>query len=342
MHTGIVVTPEGEDSFADRFGRVCVRFWWDRVRKDHEVDVTLLRVAQSWAGKGWGTYFWPRDGDEVLIDFIEGDPDQPIVVGSVYNGVNMPKYDPAGQYTLSGILTRSSNDGGAANANELRFEDLKGSEQIYMNAERNYDLHVESDWHTLIGHDQHTKVGNDQFEEIGRHQFVTVHGAEARKIENISEINIEQGQTLRIGKDLEETINGRHAESIGGAAEEVIGGNHVVVVGKDCLLQVANNYVTQVDQTQSVEAGMNLYLKGGMNVVIEAGMNLCLSGPGGFITIGPAGIAIQGTLVMINSGGAPVPVEPVIPPIMGPGPTNTLDPFKPKFPGDEPPSKRKN
>ncbi|HVT97296.1 MAG TPA: type VI secretion system tip protein TssI/VgrG [Acidobacteriaceae bacterium] len=341
MHSGIVVAPKGEDSFADKFGRVCVKFWWDRKRQDHEVDVTLLRVAQSWAGKGWGTYYWPRDGDEVLIDFIEGDPDQPIVVGSVYNGANMPKYDPRGQYTLSGILTRSSKDGGAANANELRFEDLKGKEQIYMNAERDYDLHVESDWHTLVGHAQHTKVGASQIEEIGKNQFVTIHGSEARKIESVSEINIGQSQTRAIGTSLEETIGDRHVESIGGAAEAVIGGNHIVVVGKDSLQQIANNSVTQVGQTQSLDAGMNLYLKGGMNVVIEAGMNICLSGPGGFISIGPAGIAIQGTLVMINSGGAPVPIEPVVPPIMGPGPSSPLDPTKPEFPGDDPPSKRK-
>ncbi len=132
MHTGKVVVPSGEDSYMDKYGRVCVQFWWDRQRKPNTTDNTLLRVAQSWAGKGWGTYFWPRVDDEVLIDFIEGDPDQPIVVGSVYNGVNMPKYDPAGQYTLSGILTRSSKGGGAANANELRFEDLDGKEQIFM------------------------------------------------------------------------------------------------------------------------------------------------------------------------------------------------------------------
>ncbi len=103
MHTGKVVAPAGEDSFMDKYGRVCVQFWWDRLRKPNTPDNTLLRVAQSWAGKGWGTYFWPRLATRFSIDFLEGDPDQPIVVGSVYNGANMPKYDPAGQYTLSGV-----------------------------------------------------------------------------------------------------------------------------------------------------------------------------------------------------------------------------------------------
>jgi len=142
----------------DKYGRVCVQFWWDRLRKPNTTDNTLLRVAQSWAGKGWGTYFWPRVDDEVLIDFLEGDPTSRSWSAPSTNGANMPKYDPAGQYTLSGVLTRSSKNGGAANANELRFEDLKGSEQIYMNAERDYDLHVEHDWHSQVDNERHIKV----------------------------------------------------------------------------------------------------------------------------------------------------------------------------------------
>ncbi len=147
--TGKVVVPAGEDSYMDKFGRVCVQFWWDRDRKANQTDNTLLRVAQPWAGKGWGTYFWPRVDDEVLIDFLEGDPDAPVVVGSLYNGANMPKYNPASEYTRSGILTRSSKTGSSGNANELRFEDRSGAEQIFINAERDMDLRVEHDARTF-------------------------------------------------------------------------------------------------------------------------------------------------------------------------------------------------
>lgn len=164
--TGKVVTPAGEDSFLDRYGRVCVQFWWDRQRPPNTPDNTLLRVAQSWAGKGWGTYFWPRVGDEVLIDFIEGDPDAPIVVGSVYNGVNMPKYDPRSKYTRSGILTRSSKGGGPKNANELRFEDKMGAEQIFLNAERDMDHRTEHDHRRWVGNRDSLFVSADQLEEI--------------------------------------------------------------------------------------------------------------------------------------------------------------------------------
>jgi len=139
--TAIVVTPSGEDLHLDKLGRVCVQFFWDRLRKESTVDNTWVRVAQPWAGSGWGTFFWPRVKDEVIIQFINGDPDNPIIVGSVYNGVNVPKYALPDMGTRSGLVTRSSKNGTAANANELRFEDKKGSEQIFINAEMDMDHH---------------------------------------------------------------------------------------------------------------------------------------------------------------------------------------------------------
>ncbi len=300
MHTGQVVVPSGEESFMDKYGRVCVQFWWDRQRKPNTPDNTLLRVAQSWAGKGWGTYFWPRMGDEVLIDFMEGDPDQPIVVGSVYNGVNMPKYDPAGQYTLSGILTRSSKGGGAANANELRFEDLDGKEQVYMNAERDYDLHVEHDWHTLVGNEQHIKITKDQFEEVDGDRSHTLQG-------NLKE-SIGQNSNISVSQNLNEKV------------------------GMNYSLQVGQNQFNKSGMLYVVDSGQEVHIKGGMNVVIEAGMNVCLSGPGGFVSVGPEGVTIQGTMVMINSGGAAVPGSPG-------NPQSPDSPKAPTFPGDDPPSK---
>jgi type VI secretion system secreted protein VgrG len=309
----------GEDSFMDKYGRVCVQFWWDRQRKPNTPDNTLLRVAQSWAGKGWGTYFWPRVDDEVLIDFIEGDPDQPIVVGSVYNGVNMPKYDPAGQYTLSGILTRSSKEGGAANANELRFEDLKGKEQIYMNAERDYDLHVEHDWHTLVGNEQHTKITSNQFEEVDGDSHLLVKGKQLHEIDGEADLN----------------VKGDYKESVGQNSNINVGQSLNEKVGMNYSLQVGENQFNKSGMLYVVDSGQEIHIKGGMNVVIEAGMNVCLSGPGGFISVGPTGVIIQGTLVMINSGGAAIPGSPGMP--QSPEPPTA--PTAPTFPGDDPYSK---
>jgi type VI secretion system secreted protein VgrG len=340
MHTGQVVTMSGEDSFMDKYGRVCVQFWWDRLRKAHTPDNTLLRVAQTWAGKGWGTYFWPRTGDEVLIDFIEGDPDQPIVVGSVYNGVNMPKYDPAGQYTLSGVLTRSSKGGGEANANELRFEDLDGKEQIFMNAERDYDLHVEHDWHTLVGNEQHTKITSNQFEEVDADAHRLVKGKEVEEVDGDAHLGVKGSQTVQIGGDRQHKVGGILKESIGQDSNIKVGQNLNEQVGLNCSLQVGENYYNKTGMVYVVDSGQEVHIKGGMNVVIEGGMNVCLSGPGGFVSVGPEGVIIQGTLVMINSGGAAVPGTPGMPQSPAP-PSGPTAPKHPTFPGDDPPSKPK-
>ncbi len=340
MHTGQVVVPSGEDSYMDKYGRVNVQFWWDRLRKPNTPDNTLLRVAQSWAGKGWGTYYWPRVGDEVLIGFMEGDPDQPIVVGSVYNGVNMPKYDPAGQYTLSGILTRSSTGGGAANANELRFEDLAGSEQIYMNAEKDYDLHVENDWHTLVGNEQHTKITKNRFDEVDGDSHLLIKGKHLEEIDGENDLNVKGKQIVQVGGDCDHAISGNLKESIGA--------NSNISVTSNLNEQIGQNYSLTVGQKQAIQAGMNFDVNAPVQISLNCGPNsivlspegIGLNGEGGFISISPAGVTISGMMVMINSGGAPVTGSPGN--AQSPqSPGSPTAPTAPTFPGDAPYSKAK-
>ncbi len=333
--TGKVVTPSGDDSYLDKYGRVCVQFWWDRTRKPNTTDNTLLRVAQQWAGKGWGTYFWPRVNDEVLIDFIDGDPDAPIVVGSLYNGTNMPHYDPAAQYTRSGILTQSSKNGATANANELRFDDLKGSEQIFMNAEKDLDIHVENDWHNQIDKDHHVTIKGDHYDAIT--------GASHSKIikDRIEEV----------GGDTHLKVTGKQSEDVGGDASEKIGGNHFFSTGSNAHINVGSALNEKIGSTYSLDVGQNHYskagmvfvidsgqevhIKGGMKVVIEGGMGVCLSGPGGFIAIGPTGVDISGIMVNINSGGAALQGSPAT--LQSPqAPKTPTAPTAPKWPGDDP------
>jgi type VI secretion system secreted protein VgrG len=337
MHTGFVVVNSGEDSYMDKYGRVNVQFWWDRLRKANTPDNTLLRVAQSWAGKGWGTYFWPRLGDEVLIDFMEGDPDQPIVVGSVYNGINMPKYDPAGQYTLSGILTRSSKGGAAANANELRFEDLSGKEQIFMNAEKDYDLHVEHDWHTLVGNEQHTKITTNRFDEVDGDSHLLIKGKQLDEVDGDAHLNIKGKNIVSVSGDRENAIGGNLKESIGANSHISVGSNLNEQVGSSYSLTVGQNQVISAGQNFDVTANMGLCLTVGPNTIVMSPEGIGLNGAGGFISIGPAGVTISGTLVMINSGGAPVSGSPGS--AQSPqSPSSPTAPTAPTFPGDTPPS----
>jgi len=135
--TAVVVGPSGEEIYTDKYGRVKVQFHWDRYGKKNENSSCWMRVSSPWAGANWGGVAIPRMGQEVVVDFLEGDPDQPLIVGRLYNADQMPPYALPGNMTQTGIKTRSSKGGGAANFNEIRFEDKKGSEQVFLHAEKN-------------------------------------------------------------------------------------------------------------------------------------------------------------------------------------------------------------
>ena len=270
--TAFVVVPAGEDMHIDKYGRVCIQFFWDKLRPANTVDNTWVRVAQQWAGNGWGTYFWPRVKDEVVVQFLNGDPDNPVITGSVYNAVNMPKYALPDNSTRSGIVSRSSKGGSAANANELRFEDKAGSEQIFLNAEKDMDHRTEHDHRRFVGNDDSLIIKGNQTEQLTGDYNGQVQGNSVVQVKGKSDLNI--------SSDLNEKVGGSHS------------------------LDIGSNQSVQVGSAYSVDAGQTVYINGGMNVVIQAGMELSLVGPGGFITIGPAGVAISGTMVLINSGGA--------------------------------------
>jgi type VI secretion system secreted protein VgrG len=280
--TAIVKGKKEEEIWTDKYGRVKVRFHWDRletIRKgDQEEPIKdeerscWIRVSQPWAGKNWGAINIPRIGQEVIVEFLEGDPDRPLITGRVYNDALMPPYTLPDNMTRTTFLTRSTKKGGSSNFNELRFEDKKDNEQIFMNAEKDMDLRVEHDSREFVGNDRSLIVQNDQKEKVGGEQ------------------------DIQIAKD--------QNESVGGDASLNVTGNQNVQVGQTMSLQVGQNLQEKSGQNYAHEAGMEIHLKAGMNVVIEAGLELTIMASGNFINIGPAGVAISGTLVLINSGGA--------------------------------------
>ena len=270
--TAVVAGPSGEEIYTDKYGRVKVQFFWDRLGKKNENSSCWIRVSQSWAGKNWGAVFLPRIGQEVIVDFLEGDPDQPLITGRVYNAEQMPPYTLPDKQTRSTFQSRSSKGGGNANYNEIRFEDLKGHEQIFINAEKDMDHRVENDSREYIGNNRHLIVNASQLELVNADKHLHVKGKQNEKIE------------------------GNMSLDVGGDQKQHVGGN--------LSLQVGQSRNEKVGMTHAMEAGQTIHLKGGMTVIIEAGMQLSLKGPGGFVDIGPAGVTIQGTMVLINSGGA--------------------------------------
>lgn len=305
--TAVVTGPKGEEIWPDKYGRVKVQFFWDREGRRDEKTTCWIRCAQIIAGKNWGAMFIPRIGQEVVVSYLEGDPDRPLITGVVYNADQMPPYLLPDEKTKSCIKTNSTKGGDGFN--EIRFEDKKDHEQIFIHAQRDMDLrvlrdsreHVIANSHQIVGSQKDGNKQGDRHEMVFRDKHVKIH----------------RNQEEQIGGNLKLLVGGIDGD---GNTDIVIKGEKKELVEKDEHHHVKANRMEKVDQDQSltvgmnqqekvgmkhaVEAGQEIHLKAGMKVVIEAGLQLTIKGPGGFVDIGPAGVTIQGTLVNINSGGA--------------------------------------
>jgi len=202
--TAVVVGRSSDEIFTNAFGEVKVHFHWDRHDQSNENSSCWIRVSQAWAGKNWGSMQIPRIGQEVIVSFLEGDPDRPIITGRVYNAEQTVPYDLPANATQSGMKSRSSKGGTPANFNEIRMEDLKGKEQLYIHAERNQDIVVEVDESHSVGHDRHKSIGNDETVTIGqdrvravqRNDALHVGGAKSDSV--TTEYLIEAGSQIRL------------------------------------------------------------------------------------------------------------------------------------------------
>ena len=305
--TAVVSGPDGEEIWPDEYGRVLVQFFWDREGKRDDTTSCWIRCAQASAGKGWGSMFLPRIGQEVVVSYLEGDPDRPLVTGVVYNADQMPPYTLPDEKTKSYIKTCSTK--AAEGYNELRFEDKKDSEQIFVHAEKDMDTRVKAvskdriggDRHKIIGsekdkagdekelvyRDRHLKSHRNREEHVGGDMKLTVGGIDGPGNQDI----VIKG----IKKELVKENVHLHVE--GDRNEKVDGSESLTVVG-DHQETVTGNLALQTDIG-------DIHIKAGMNAVIEAAMQLTLKVGSNFISITPMGVDIFGTLVNINSGGSP-------------------------------------
>jgi type VI secretion system secreted protein VgrG len=302
--TAVVTGKSGEEIWTDKYGRVKVQFFWDRQGKKDENSSCWVRVSQPWAGKNWGSINIPRMGQEVIVDFLEGDPDRPLITGRVYNDEQMPPYALADNQTRTTFMTRSTKGGGSSNYNELRFEDKKGDEQIFMNAEKDMDWRVEKESRELVGANRHLIVQSSQFESVAGDKNAQVTGKQIEKIAGDTSLQIGGKLMEKIGSDQSITVGGSRKEQVNNNESITVGQNRMENVGQNESITIGQNRNVQIGGNEIVSATQAVYITGGMNVVIQAGMQLSLVGPGGFIDIGPSGVSIQGTMVLINSGGA--------------------------------------
>ena len=189
--TAMVVGKAGEEIWTDKYGRVKVQFHWDRQGQTNEQSSCWVRVAQSWAGKRWGTMFIPRIGMEVVVEFLEGDPDQPLITGCVYNSHTMPPYDLPAHQTRSSLKTQSSKN--ATGFNEMRFEDKAGQEQLFFHAQRDMDSVVKHNDSQSVGNDRSINVQGNHIEHIVKNMRLEVDGNQYCSVRKDRKIEILEG-----------------------------------------------------------------------------------------------------------------------------------------------------
>lgn len=237
--TAFVVGPSGDEICTDKYGRVKVQFHWDRRGEANENSSCWIRVAQVWAGKKWGAMYIPRIGQEVIVEFLEGDPDHPIITGRVYNAQAMPPYELPGGKTRSTLKSNSSKGGGGFN--EIRLEDKKDSEQIFIHAQKDHDVRVENDLKEWIGNERHLIVTTDQMEQVDGDKHLTV----------------------------------------GGDQNEKIDGTISIEAGSDIQEKAGMNYGFEAGSNIHIKSGMKVIIEAGLQVSIKAAGSFIDIGPGG-------------------------------------------------------------
>ena len=258
----------GEEIHTDQYGRVKVLFHWDRYGQADQNSSCWIRVSQEWAGKKWGAIHLPRIGQEVIVEFLEGDPYRPIITGRVYNGDAMPPYDLPAEQTKSTLKSNSSK--GGLGFNELRFEDKKGSEQIFIHGEKNLDVRIKNDAFETIGNNRHLVIKQDKLEHVANNRDEVVDADHKEKI----------------GKDRHLLVGGKEAKKVGDSQSLTVGGDVIEVFKANHSEQTTDDYYLKAD---------NIVIEGSTNVTIKVG--------GSSIAIAADGIALKTDgLVKIEAG----------------------------------------
>ena len=299
--TALVVGPPGEEIWTDDLGRVMVQFDWDRLGEHNEKSSCWIRVSQLWAGANWGAIHIPRIGQEVIVDFLDGDPDRPLISGRLYNADNTPPYDLPANRTQSGIKSRSSKGGTGNNFNEIRFEDLKGKEELHIQAEK--------DMSTLVKHNQTLNVGVDRTIEVGNDEDTVIKG----------------DRTTTIGTDKAENkddvvINGSHKKTVMGLVTQIYADDHFRKVDGDQTLAVEKNknehiklaYTLTTDERfQLIQAATTMTFEG-TNVTVDSAGMITMKAGGAIATIDQAGMITLNSPTAINllCGGSGLSILP--------------------------------
>ncbi|MHB8137723.1 MAG: type VI secretion system Vgr family protein [Smithellaceae bacterium] len=309
VQSATVVGPENEEIYVDEHGRVKVQFHWDRKGKKDEQNSCWLRCVQTWGGGGWGAMFIPRVGDEVLVDFMEGDPDWPIITGSVYNASNPPLYDLPANKTRSTIKTKSYPN--SKGFNELRFEDKAGQEEVYLQGEKDWNILIKNDKGQNVGHDETLTVTNNRVKTVGVNQTVSIGANHTETIgaNKTETVTINKAETIGVAKEL--TVGGLYQVSVGAAMNETViaakteevGLTKAVFVGVHMNERILGNRSISVDKGMSTSVKQNSTLKA-KTIMLEADDEIIFKTGDSIISMKSSGeIAIKGATITENASG---------------------------------------
>ncbi len=265
--TALVVGPKGEEIYTDKYGRIKVQFYWDRVGTKDENSSCWIRVATPWAGEKWGMIHIPRIGQEVVVDFIGGDPDYPLVTGSVYNADQMPPYGLPDNRTASGVKSRSTKGGGATDFNEIRMEDKKGEEQLYIHAQKNYATVVELDEARTVGQDRATRINRDDDRFVKNDDRHVIEGNHTEQIQKNQSVKVKGNQNNTVDGDQSNVVHGNRTQSVDGNQNEETSGNHLESVQGNHALTVSGDENNSIlgNQTNFVQSDRTAIIMGSDN-----------------------------------------------------------------------------
>jgi type VI secretion system secreted protein VgrG len=302
VQTATVVGPSGEEIYVDKDCRVRVQFHWDRLGKSDEKSTCWVRVAQTWASAGFGAMFIPRIKDEVVVTFLEGDPDQPLIVGSIYHGTNVPPYALPDNKTRSTIKSNTSPGGGGSN--ELRFEDKKGSEEVFLHAQKDWTIGVENDKNQKVGHDETHEVDHDRTKTVKHDQTATVEHDDTLTVKNDQTMTVEHDQSLTVKNDRSTTVQNDHTESVTGNQKVTIGKAQTVAISDKQDISVSKTRSLSVtgDVSETFSAKLTVSVTGDVSETLSAKRTVAVTGDHTESVGGKESISITGDSVETVGG----------------------------------------
>ena len=279
LQTAIVVGPPGEEIWTDEFGRVRVQFHWDRVGESDDRSSAWVRVSTPWSGANFGMTSIPRIGSEVIVQFLDGSPDRPLITGMVPNVDTMPPWPLPANKTQSGILSRSTPGGGYDNANAIRFEDRKGAEQLWLHAEKDQLTEVEHDEDKWVGNDRRKTIDRDEAshikrdrtEQVGREEKISVGANRTEDVAKNETISIGENRTEDVGADENVSIGGSRHVTVGRVKTETVALAKIVTIGAAYQTSVGGAMNTTVALMQAEEVGLSKTVMVGQKISFTAG-----------------------------------------------------------------------